>query len=1248
MQLGKLYLSAGKTALSAFGFTTLMSISLSSQGAVSQVPLSLTEGVPPNMIFTLDDSGSMRWAFVPDNKSGTSATRRAKANAFNPMYFNPDVTYRAPKTFDTSGTETQLSTTFNSAYYNGFNTARGNLNLTSAYKVSWTYDPNTNGIGSSYGFDSTNERLARNPAADFSCSQAKPSNNGGTAKCKLTSGHEVTITRSSSSSCTATIPGWENGSCTASGSNFVASWEEKGVPAYYYAYDSSSNCSLTNENCYSLKIVTTGQQQNFANWYSFYRNRALATLSAASLAFYDLSPAVRLTWQALGRCTTFDGSDATNCKNNSFKSYAPPHKGNFYSWLKQVNFDQSTYLPAALKRAGEFLTTATPWNKYPNESGNTSANTYACRPSYHVMMTDGLWNQTTSDPSNYRQDSSKFELPDQKTTYNGQFPFYDSKTKTLADLAMHYWATDLRSGLDNKLSPYIPYKSGDNTTDYWDPRNDPATWQHMVNFTMGLGLTESLSNSSVPWEGETFKGAGYEKLKAGTVAWPEASSGSDNNVYDLWHTAINSRGEFFSVDSPDAMVDAFQTVLSRIAERKSTASKPAVSSALQQLEDDAGSRFVRNFYQTSYASDENWAGDLKKLVRTLDSTSGKYTEELLWSARSKLAGRSPDSRNIRIANGSNELQSFTWENAGNKATVGTLAYWLSQSPEATSDDGSYGPKRLAYLRGDRSNEGSGTNQFRVRSSILGDLYSSTPTLVAGARYLEGFVNNLESTATENSTAYTTFINNVKNRPGRVYVGGNDGMLHAFDSETGQEAFAFIPTTVFPKLNKLTGKNYSHEFYVDGSPVIADVFDRSQKEWRTILVGSLRAGGKGLFALDVTTPGQEKLLWEFGPQSVTTQNAVKPGYSFPQPTIARLHNGRWTVVTGNGYEADGNTNGKAALFIIDALTGTLTSSLEVSGTANKANGLSTPKLADNDGDGVADYAYAGDLQGNLWRFDLFGNKASPSGGNADSIYGDRNDTAKFSVSYSGKPLFSATSTEGSFAQPITAAPSLVRHPTREGYIVVFGTGKYFESTDSQPETSYANTLYGIWDKKTKAEPTSSSSVVVARNNTELQPQTIEAETTASVDSEGTVTVKARYVGQETVDWKTKKGWYLDLQVKNKSRDGEMLIENMVTLGETLFFQTLTPNSDPCANGNITWTYGINPHTGARTVHHVFVYRYVGGKPVPYPISAISQPGEGGITITKSDDNFELCTGNECQTVFSGSDEGRQSWRLVPLY
>ncbi|MCY1294422.1 Type IV pilus biogenesis factor PilY1 [compost metagenome] len=436
--------------------------------------------------------------------------------------------------------------------------------------------------------------------------------------------------------------------------------------------------------------------------------------------------------------------------------------------------------------------------------------------------------------------------------------------------------------------------------------------------------------------------------------------------------------------------------------------------------------------------------------------------------------------------------------------------------------------------------------------------------------------------------------------------------------------------------------------MDGSPVIADVFDRSQKEWRTILVGSLRAGGKGLFALDVTTPGQEKLLWEFGPQSVTTQNAVKPGYSFPQPTIARLHNGRWTVVTGNGYEADGNTNGKAALFIIDALTGTLTSSLEVSGTANKANGLSTPKLADNDGDGVADYAYAGDLQGNLWRFDLFGNKASPSGGNADSIYGDRNDTAKFSVSYSGKPLFSATSTEGSFAQPITAAPSLVRHPTREGYIVVFGTGKYFESTDSQPETSYANTLYGIWDKKTKAEPTSSSSVVVARNNTELQPQTIEAETTASVDSEGTVTVKARYVGQETVDWKTKKGWYLDLQVKNKSRDGEMLIENMVTLGETLFFQTLTPNSDPCANGNITWTYGINPHTGARTVHHVFVYRYVGGKPVPYPISAISQPGEGGITITKSDDNFELCTGNECQTVFSGSDEGRQSWRLVPLY
>ena len=132
--------------------------------------------------------------------------------------------------------------------------------------------------------------------------------------------------------------------------------------------------------------------------------------------------------------------------------------------------------------------------------------------------------------------------------------------------------------------------------------------------------------------------------------------------------------------------------------------------------------------------------------------------------------------------------------------------------------------------------------------------------------------------------------------------------------------------LFSKLNKLTGKA-TYEFYVD-SVVVADVYDKTAAKWRTILVGTLRAGGKGLFALDITNPDDIQLLWEFGENSITGKDAVKPGYSFPQPTVARLHNGKWAVVTGNGYKGAGTSNGAAALYVIDAITQKVISNLKV--------------------------------------------------------------------------------------------------------------------------------------------------------------------------------------------------------------------------------------------------------------------------------------------------------------------------------
>ncbi|MBG0843944.1 pilus assembly protein PilY [Pseudomonas chengduensis] len=1190
---------------------------------VSQTPLSLTVGVPPNMLLTLDDSGSMRWAFAPDNINGVHATRRAKSSAFNPLYFNPNIDYSAPTVFTTAGVEQQLSTSYTNALLNGFKSTYGGIDLRSNYRFTWSYDLLST-QATAYGYSNTANRLGENPSADFSAVTTRTTNGTNT----VTVGNiSFAITRTGTNSCTATatVGGISlTPACTGSSNTFTATLAQRGVPAYYYTYDATlaNNCTIANDNCYRLNFVSAAQQQNFANWYSFYRNRALATVSAAALAFYDLSSSVRLSWQGLGNCTTFTGSDTSNCYNNSFKEYSTTHKGQLYAWLQNINFNQGTPLPAALKRAGEFYTTSTPWQKNPNGTGNTTQNTYACRASYHILMTDGQWNATTSMPSNFRHDAATFTLPDGRT-YSERRPYYDTTAETLADLAMHYWATDLNPGLDNDVPAYIPFKSGDSTTDYWDARNDPATWQHMTNFVMGLGLTQSLNNTNVPWAGSTFTGAGYSNLVSGTANWPAASSGSANNVYDLWHAAINSRGEFFSVDSPEAMVQAFDDILKRIADRKSTAARPAINSGQVSADENNEGTVITVSYQTSYASDDNWLGDVKRFEKAWNAQTNAFETTQVWSAESNVPGWS--NRNIKIAgSGNSGLMDFTWANAGSASTVGTLAYWLNRDPENSNVVDNRAQLRLEYLRGSRAGEGS---TFRQRSGVLGDFYSSTPAVVSGARYLVNVTNALENTNT-----YTAFATAAAARTPRIYVGGNDGMLHGFNAKTGVEEFAFIPSAVFNKLNKLTGSNYSHEFYVDGTPVVADVFTGS--EWRTILVGTLKAGGKSIFALDITTPGEEQLLWEFD-DTALADSTVKMGYSFSRPTIARLHNGSWAVVIGNGYESENNTSGKAALFVIDALEGNLLTSLEVQGTVGVANGLSTPRLGDFNADGVADYAYAGDLQGNLWRFDLLRN------GRSDSNPFTREDdgesaTSDFEVAYGGAPLFSAITGTNGVRQPITSAPSLVLHPTGNGYMVIFGTGKFFETGDKEGDKSFAQTVYGIWDKQTLGEEASNPNI--ARSS--LQQQEISEQTTVSAEDGSSR--QGRVISNNTVDWSTQNGWYLNLV----QSDGEMVVEDMSQLGRTIFMQSLVPNDDPCGDGAANWTYALNPFTGGRTAQNSFDYTPTGDAESTN-ISAIRQDGEGGGTISQnSDSGYQYCTGQTCVNIYPDpSSIGRQTWRRV---
>ncbi len=1248
-------------ALSSALFTTsLLVATLDAQASVSQSPLSLTTSVPPNVIFTFDDSTSMNAAFVPDSIGEEYSTRKSLSFDFNSMYYNPKAIYKKPAKVDSNGNETELATSFNKAFYDGFsptkNSGKDWANLSNNYQPNWNYSKSNTGRGSytsdsNAGLDNT---LAKNPAIDFAATIKITTNN--TAR-EITTPAGITfkITRLSSKdsfTCEVLAPAEMKSlspACSLSDSNYTASLRQRSVPAYYYVYDSTlSTCATpnkTDDNCYKLtfvsstsgtaikpdKTILTDERENFAIWYSFYRTRALATLSSASLAFMNFSSSSRLTWQSLIHCTSLDTSP-TNCGTNTFRTYDNTQRANFLDWLQnKTKFDDAkgTPLRSAMTRAGIFLSTDKAWQKTPDKPAeNNSANTYACRPSYQIVMTDGMWNGDGgfANPTNH-DNSAEIVLPDGKKYTNTLTPYKDATNATLADIAMHYWATDLNSGLDNKLKPYTPFTGKTDDETYWDPRNNPATWQHMTNYMMGLGLTNSLQQSGLEWKDSTFSGAGYEALKNGTQNWPAASSKSDNNVYDLWHAAINSRGEFFSVDSPQSMVQAFNDIIDRIAARKSVAAKPATNSGQVADESSDGYSVTTSFYQTSYSSEENWAGNLIRKDKKVEYKNGELTESVVerWEAKDKMPAAG--SRNIKIASsGSSGLQDFTWANAGSVSTPNSLAFYLSRNPEEldASTTDTRGSARLDYLRGDRSLEGT---TFRTRTSVLGSLYASSPAIVRGARYLPSFGNRLE-----NNTKYTTFAESVKNRKAMVYVGGNDGMLHGFNAATGAEEFAFIPTAVYPKLSKYTGKKYTHEFYVDGSPVIADVYDGNN--WRTILVGTLRAGGKSVFALDITTPGSEKLLWEFNDSKITGTDAVKMGYSFSKPTVARLATGNWAVVFGNGYEAASHTNGKAALFVLNAVTGAMLTAndkgLEVAGTAGVANGLSTPKLSDYNADGIAEFAYAGDLQGNLWRFDLH----STSGA--------------YKVAYAEKPMFTTLSSTGSKPQPITAPPSLVPHPTGQGHLLVFGTGKYFETGDTQGDRSIAQTVYGIWDKNTRLTEAdldaSGKSLSITRS--QLVEQRILLESTAK-SLVGSTTSEVRTISDDAVVWSSGKlGWALDLKV-GSTLDGEMVIEDMVTLGRTLFFQSLVPNDDPCADGSSNWTYAINPSTGGKTQHHAFDLRFTTPGKENDIISGRKQDGEGGITATQNPDgSFDLCTGLTCVPVFPDpSSTGRQTWRIV---
>ena len=367
---------------------------------------------------------------------------------------------------------------------------------------------------------------------------------------------------------------------------------------------------------------------------------------------------------------------------------------------------------------------------------------------------------------------------------------------------------------------------------------------------------------------------------------------------------------------------------------------------------------------------------------------------------------------------------------GGGATLRGIAFRWDQlalpQQEALSGDDVHGPQRLHYLRGDRAREQAQGGPFRDRDSRQADSVNSR-LWYAASRATSG-----DSPA----------------RPAMLYLGGNGGMLHGFDADTGIEKFAYVPQGVYSRLGLLTRPQYVHQPYVDGSPFTAETIDGSRR--RTLLAGFLGAGGKGYFVLDVSDPAAlaEDQAAQFVLLDSTADADPDLGHVFAEPVrergapartrqITRLNDGRWALVIGNGY----NSDNQRAVLLVQYLDGAR-EMLKIPAGQAGGNGLSAPRLVDTDGDQVPDLAYAGDLRGQLWRFDL----------------GSRN-AAEWKPAFDGRPLFIAQDAQGQ-RQPISVAPIWLPHPDG-GRTLVFGTGRLL--TDADRRDTSSQTLYGIRDQ-----------------------------------------------------------------------------------------------------------------------------------------------------------------------------------------
>lgn len=1237
-----LFATAAAVAVGVTGYYLYSAFAVQGQGTLAQAPLNIQVSVPPAFIMAVDDSGSMTFQTQFPGQDGQACfdgsgwfdAAGAPLTSGNCSYFyvlpGPRISgnYFGIPPLDSTGFA--RSPEYNPTYFN----------------PAVTYLPWLNSNGTPYG--ATEENPKGN--ASTSATRIDPRYTPSVNLAAWRSGDSFRI-RNGMRVAKGTVYTWWGKTYTAGSAfnwnagagdidvqywpaTFYLKWtsDEDGYPPGYESVARVKVDDACGTGCamwrYTIDAVENPDAlQNFANWYSFYGNRNRAMVAGMTRSLYEVNN-MRVGYFTINQHASFD--DPINNTNERVTMYDMADyavggaRSKLFEKLLALPANGSTPNRQAVQAAGK---------QFTRTDGAAAPVTKVCQKNAAMLFTDGFSNQ--DGPTVGNVDSTMGA------------PFQDGNSNTMADIVTQYYLdkngqsplrTDLTAGK-------VPIPEEACKVNPRNPKLDCQTNLHMNFYGVTLGAKGIMYDPSIPWDSAYTNSAIYNN-------WPARQNDNRSTVDDIWHAAVNTRGEYINARTPADIIAAMRRILQQVG----AGATPSGSIGLTGARVGTGSWTVIPFYESTN-NGTDWYSTLTGAEVSKDTKTGALVYTNKWEASTVLPA--PATRALTTWFGTTTgsvvptTKLFKPANLGAKPFVTLCSNSFARCNETKfSKLGASETEVVDFLLGDQSLQAKKNQsvKLRDRTTPLGDIVNSSPVVSTPNMDDYGYAA-LRGTDADSYDPYnyTNYLKNTKkNRSPMVYVGANDGMLHGFDAKTGIEKFAYIPATAVGHMGNLAfpynvddknDQTFSHRYYVDGPITVSDAIIGSA--WRTVLVGTAGAGGRSVFALNVSNPNAFKtasnVLWELNDSVSNTNIKDNIGYVLGKPVIVPVKIGttvKWKAVFGNGYASK---NGKATLFVVDMQTGAVEFSQATETGAGAptttTNGLGNiividrwlGSSSDAGRDGYADTVYGGDQNGAVWKFDLR--------------------TAKPTIGVDGKPLFVAKDASGN-RQPILGGFEAASGPMG-GVMLYFGTGSF--SFDNDQSDNTMQTIYGVLDN---------FSTTPVSGRTQLLKQEIQLEG----DLVRTVT-KNTGLG--------KMGWYMDLGVSGTSgtptAEGERFVGNPVIANGIVFFPTYDPSTTVnCGTSGNNWLYGLNALTGGAALNGVRVgepngkaYDSATGavkleSPGTAPIkdvAVLATPRQG--ILSKGDDPT-TALGAQCSMVVQVAGApplylprpcGRQSWRQV---